>query len=192
MNENKNIRIVKFLVPITIALSFLAVIAGSPYTVSIVPTSVDESFDIIGSNVKVIDAKEIASWIIKKRNDFNLFDIRTENEFKEYHIPHAININDESNSSVKPEAASIIVIYDESNRYSIEKIKPLIKDRKGELYLLKGGMSSWMNEILFPDLRATELSKEEINRIYKTSSYFGGKPLTGKERTRKKYSREGC
>jgi len=192
MTDSKNVRLIKTLVLIAIVFSFLAVIAGNPYTVSIVPVDTDEEFEIEGNVVKVIAAGDLAARLIAKRNDFNLFDIRSDSDFKEYHIPHSINISSENFTQIKQDEASIIIIYDEGNRYVIGKIKPLVKDVKADVYLLKGGIRGWMNEVLFPDLRNTKLSKDETDKIYKTSSFFGGKPVTDKERKRKKYSREGC
>ena len=192
MTEVKNIRLIKILVAIAILFSFLALIVGNPYTVSIVPVRAGESFDIDSKAVKVIDAKELAAWIIGKRNDFNLFDIRSESDFKKYHIPHSLNISPENYIELKQNDASITIIYDEDNRYIIGKIKPVVKNAKADVYLLKGGIRSWMDEIIFPDLRGSELGKEESDKIFKTSTFFGGKPVTDKERKRKKYSREGC
>ena len=102
-----------------------------------------------------------------------------------------INTNIISNISINKKAA--IIIYDKSSRYSIKKIKPLINNRKEQVYVLKGGMDKWFNKILFPDLREnSELSEDELEKIYKTSTYFGGKPILDKDRPKRKYKREGC
>lgn len=192
MAEMKKYKLVKILATVAILLSFLAVIVGNPYTVSLVPVNPDEEFEIGSSVVKVIDAGELAKWIIEKKNDFILYDIRPEKDYKEYHIPHSLNVNSIPYQDQHKQKKSDAVIYNSGNRYIIENIKPLIKDLNSKVYLLKNGMSGWMNEVLFPDLRGLNLSKEEINKIYRISSFFGGKPVTDKERTRKKYSREGC
>ena len=85
------------------------------------------------------------------------------------------------------------IIYDKNSRYSIQTIKPLINNRKEQTYVLKGGMDEWINKILFPDLRGdSDLSEEEIEKIYKTSTYFGGKPILDKDRPKKIYKRDGC
>ncbi len=191
MNDNKLLKKVLLLVAIIFAL--LSVVAGSPYKISIRPVSTNEKFEIEGTSVKVIDVQELAKWIMDKRNDFYLVDTRIENEFDEYHIPFALSISGREmlNTPVYKKAA--IIICDNSSRYSIKTIKSLINNRKEQAYVLKGGMEEWINKILFPDLRGnSDLSEEEIEKIYKASTYFGGKPILDKERPKRKYKREGC
>ena len=191
MNSNKSL--IKILMAVAILFALLAVVAGSPYKITIQPVSVDEEFEIEGKSVKVIDAKELAEWIIEKRDDFYLIDIREINEFDQYHIPFALSSSGKEsiNSTINKKAA--IIIYDKSSRYSIEKLKPLISSRKEKAYVLKGGMNEWINTILFPDLRDnSDLNEEEIEKIHKMSAYFGGKPILDKDRPKRKYSREGC
>jgi len=191
MNDNKSIKKVMVLVAIIFAL--LAVVAGSPYKITIQPIGINEEFDIEGKSVKVIDVKELAKWIIEKKDDYYLVDTRIKNEFDEYHIPFALSSSgiELMNTSIDKKAA--IIIYDKGSRYSIEKLKQLIDNRNEQIYVVMGGMNEWINKILFPDLRGdSDLSKEEIEKIYKTSTYFGGKPILDKDRPKRKYKREGC
>jgi hypothetical protein len=115
------------------------------------------------------------------------------NEFDKYHIPFALSSSGRESLNTSLNKKVAIIIYDKDLRYSIEKLKPLIKSRKEQAYLLMGGMDEWINIILFPDLRGdNDMSKEEIEKIYKTSTYFGGKPILDKDRPKRKYKREGC
>jgi rhodanese-related sulfurtransferase len=190
MNTNS---LKKVLVLVAIVFALLAAVAGSPYKISILPISTSEEFEIEGKLVKVIDAQELAKWIMDKRDNFHLVDTRIKNEFNEYYIPFALNIPPTGFEFDLMESKKSIIIYDQSNRYLIEKLKPLINNRNEEVYVLKGGMDKWIDEILFPDLREKNyLSEEEIKNIYKTSTYFGGKPILDKERPKRKYKREGC
>ena len=193
MKTNNNKYLIKGLVSVAILFALLAVVAGSPYKITIQPVSVNEEFEIEGKSVKVIDAKELAKWIMDKRDDFYLIDIREINKFDEYHIPFAFSSSGRESMNTAFDKKAAIIIYDKSSRYSIEKLKPLISSRKEKAYVLKGGMNEWINKILFPDLRDnSDLSEEEIKKIYKMSAYFGGKPILDKDRPKRKYSREGC
>jgi rhodanese-related sulfurtransferase len=183
--NNKSFK--KVLVLVAIVFAVLAALAGSPYKITIQPINTSEKFEVEGKLVNVIDVQDLAKWIIDKRDNFHLVDIRMKNEFNEYHIPFASNIP--RNGLELIESKKTIIIYDQSKRYSIEKLKPLIKNRNEEVYVLKGGLDEWINEILFPD---NNLSEEEIKRVYKISTYFGGKPILDKERPKRKYKREGC
>jgi rhodanese-related sulfurtransferase len=191
MNDNKSLKVVLVMVAILFAL--LAVVAGSPYKITIQPANINEEFEIEGKLVKVIDAQELAKWIMDKRDDYYLVDTRIKNEFDEYHIPFALSISGEELPITSADKKRAIIIYDKNIRYSIKKIKALINNRKEQAYLLRGGMDEWTNKILFPDLRKnSDLSDEKIEKIYKTSTYFGGKPILDKERPKRKYKREGC
>jgi rhodanese-related sulfurtransferase len=191
MNYNKSL--IKVLMMVAILFALLAVVAGSPYKITIQPVSVNEEFEIEGKSVKVIDAKELAKWIMDKRDDYYLIDIREINEFDEYHIPFAFSGSGRESMNTAIDKKAAIIIYDKSSRYSIEKLKPLIDNRNEQIYVVMGGMNEWINKILFPDLRGNgDMSKEEIEKIYKTSTYFGGKPILEKDRPKRKYKREGC
>jgi rhodanese-related sulfurtransferase len=191
MNSNKSL--IKILMLFAILFSLIAVFTGSPYKITIQPVSTNEEFEIEGKYIKVIDVKELAEWIMNKRGDFHLVDTRDKNEFEKYHMPFALSSSDEEflNTSFAKKAA--IIIYDSNSRYSTEKLKPLVNKRVEQIYILMGGMNEWTNKILFPDLREiNDLTEEEIKKIYKTSTYFGGKPILDKDRPKKKYKREGC
>jgi len=190
-NRNKSIKIKLALIAIVFAL--LAAIAGSPYKITLQPVSTNEEFEIEGKSVKVIDVHEIAKWIMDKRDDFQLFDIRLKNEFDEYHIPFALSMSGTELPTSLIDHKSAIIIYNKTGSYSIKKIKPVINNSKEQIYVLIGGMDEWINKILFPDLKKnSNFTEKEIERIYKTSTYFGGKPILEKERPKRKYKREGC
>ena len=189
--RNKSLKI--RLAVIAIIFAVLAAIAGSPYKITLQPVSTNDEFEIRRKSVKVIDVQDLAKQIMDKRDDFYVIDLRLKKEFDKYHIPFAFSISDtelpKSLNNKKPN----MIIYDEGSLYSIKKIKPIINESEGQTYLLMGGMNEWINKILFPDLKKNvNLSKEEIEKIYKTSTYFGGKPILEKERPRRKYKREGC
>ncbi|MEJ2193848.1 MAG: rhodanese-like domain-containing protein [Ignavibacteriaceae bacterium] len=190
-NRNKSIKIKLALIAIVFAL--LAAIAGSPYKITLQPVSTNEEFEIEGKSVKVIDVHEIAKWIMDKRDDFQLFDIRLKNEFDEYHIPFALSMSGTELPTSLIDHKSAVIIYNKTGSYSIKKIKPVINNSKEQIYVLIGGMDEWINKILFPDLKKnSNFTEKEIERIYKTSTYFGGKPILEKERPKRKYKREGC
>lgn len=189
--RNKSVKM--RLAVIAIVFALLAAIAGSPYKITLQPLSTNDEFEIMGKSVKVIDVTDLAKWIMDKRDDFYLVDLRLKNKFDEYHIPFAFSVSETKLQSSKIEKKSVIIIYDEGSLYSIKKIKPVINDNEEQPYLLKGGMNEWINKIIFPDLKKNvNLSEEEIEKIYKTSTYFGGKPILENERPRRKYKREGC
>jgi rhodanese-related sulfurtransferase len=193
MKMNSNTSIKKFLFPLTFILALLTVIAGSPYKISIQPININEMFDIDGKLVKVIDVQKLANWIMKKKDDYYLLDIRPKHKFSEYHIPFALSLSSGELQNTFFSKKESIIIYDTNSRYVIKHIKPIIDNRKEQVYLLKGGMEEWFNKVLFPDLTENSgLSENEIDKIYKRSIYFGGKPTLDRKRSKRQYKREGC
>ena len=62
-------------------------------------------------------------------------------------------------------------------------------------YFLKGGLNSWFDEIIFPDLRIPKgFNPEKIKSIERRSRFFGGNPKVkkAKESSTAKFGREGC
>jgi rhodanese-related sulfurtransferase len=193
MKKNSKKSLIKILMLAALLFALLAVVAGNPYKITIQPVSINEEFEIEGKSLKGIDVQKLAKWIMDKRDDFYLIDIRDKNEFEKYHIPFALSTTDKELLNTLIDKKAAIIIYDSNSRYSTEKLKPIVDNRAEQIYVLMGGMNDWINKILFPDLRENNnLKEEEIKKIYKTSSYFGGKPIMSKDRPKKKYKREGC
>lgn len=190
--RNKSKSAVKVLAIVTVVISLFAAIEGSPYRISIQPANNNEEFKIAGKTLKVMDVNNLAEWIMDRRNDFLLIDLRPVKKFHNYHLPFAINVPNAKTQNEFESTSASIVIYGDNKRYSVSNLESLVKDRSEQVYILKGGMAEWINKILFPDLRENKLSKKETDKIYKTSTFFGGKPYMDNKRSKRKYKREGC
>ncbi|UCE05638.1 MAG: YeeE/YedE family protein, partial [bacterium] len=188
----KNITLNKKLALLAVVPAIFATVVGNPSktTITYKEAMIDENL------VKYVDVQQLAEWIMDKQDNFSLIDLRSKWKFEQYHIPFAQNITSNSlaNETV-PERGKIII-------YGQDETLPkgdwqILKDIGFEnVYLLRGGLNEWLDKVIFPDLTKMGVRDENvIERIKKTSWYFGGKPkLREKDKSKfpKKYRREGC
>ena len=89
-----------------------------------------------------------------------------------------------------------VLLYGRDQKQAAEKWLVLKEANMDNVYLLRGGIKAWANEVLFPDLTNQEnLQTNSIENVKKMSLYFGGKPkinTIGKGNLSRKYNREGC
>ncbi len=191
----KNSSIEKQLAIIASLLAVLAAIVGNPYRGQTKPDEMHDAVTLDSTLVKYVDALQLAGWIMEKKDDFNLIDLRSAKEFDEYHIPYAQNIIQDSLIQDVLDGNEKIVVCTQDEKLSKEAWS-ILKVKSGEeLYFLKGGMSQWMQEILFPNLTQSDSNdKAQIETLKRISLYFGGSPKVNEkvDSRARRYLREGC
>ena len=125
-----------------------------------------------------IDVITLADWLIKGNADYTLIDLRTEKEFSEYSIPTAVNIKMEEilNSNLMRDQK--FLLYGIDDIASVQAWFILKSAGYKGVYILKGGMNSWKNQILYPE-RAAIITPEDslkFEKIKEVSLHFGGTP----------------
>lgn len=167
---------------VTLLLGLIAIFAGNPYQGNYTRIDAKEIAIIVQKELDHITAEELADWIIKEKSDFRLIDLRSENEFSEYHIPKAENIQliDLNNYTFLP--TEKIILYSEGGIHSAQAWFLMIARGYKNVYMLKGGLDEWKEKILFPIIseNATPDEIKNFERIKEVSKYFGGSPQTGK------------
>jgi rhodanese-related sulfurtransferase len=149
-----------------------------------------------GKRVEMIDAKTLAEWIIEKRDQYPMVDLRSTKDYARYHIPLAVGIHQWISENPDGRIEEPILVYaegalleEDSSRHSASKGAELI-------YVLSGGLQEWKKTVLFPDLSDIDrLAEEDVERIRQGSLFFGGNPRLGrpgKARPQVLYDREGC
>ncbi|UCD38207.1 MAG: YeeE/YedE family protein, partial [Fidelibacterota bacterium] len=71
--------------------ALLAVLVGDPHRTVGLPDSEMELM-IGGEEVRMVAPREVAEWIMDKRNDFQLVDVRSGRAFRKYHLPFALHL----------------------------------------------------------------------------------------------------
>lgn len=167
-------------------LGSLAIFAGSPYTGITATINVKELALLVEREVDHVTVDELADWIIKGRADYRLIDLRSEQEFNEYHIPTAENIPVGSLTDVGLARNEKLILYSEGGIHSAQAWFLLKAKQYKAVYMLRDGLAEWKDRILFPSL-ADNASAEEQAAFEKRkaiSAFFGGSPQTGASDTK--------
>ncbi len=166
------------LVGTAIILGIFALIIGNP-------TQAEESeksgmsFDVVLKNKMYgKTVYEIADWIIKKKQDYKLVDIRDDTLYQKGAIPTAMNIPKKEFGPAYFDKSDKIVIYCKTDSSSVDAMLQLRNNDFNAVYVIYGGYNAWEDKILNPVLadNASEEEIEEFKKIREISFYFGGNP----------------
>jgi rhodanese-related sulfurtransferase len=160
-----------------VALGAVALFAA-PYPGSKVSLDAKELALVVGTEADHVEAPELAAWIIESRADYRLLDLRTEAEFAQYHIPTAVNMPISVLTDAGLGRQEKIVLYSEGGIHSAQAWMLLRAQGYRSVYMLKGGLEEWKDQVLFPAVAdnptATERARDE--RLRSISAFFGGQP----------------
>ncbi len=177
-NLLKGLSTAKKLAGIAFLLGVLALIIGNSNDRNKISVNAREVALSTVKDQDKIDVATLADWLIKENSDFTLVDLRTEKEFSEYNIPNAVNIKMEEllNSNLKRNQKYLF--YGSDDIASAQAWFILKSAGYKGVYILKGGMNSWKNQILYPE-RAANISVVDsikFEKIKEVSIHFGGAP----------------
>jgi rhodanese-related sulfurtransferase len=126
---------------------------------------------------------ELARWIIEKRQDYQLIDIRQPWQYDDYHIPTAVNVPlpqffQESNLK-QLNRSKKIVVYGLGAGHAAET--QLLLSIKGyNAYSLREGISAWWEQVITPtSLRSESASPEGYQQAKQLRDYFMGSATSG-------------
>lgn len=160
-----------------------------------------------------IAAEELAKWLIDKKPDLLVVDMRSAEEFAQYHIPGAVNIpftklfEEEAREMMTGDKT--IVLYSNGGTHAAQAWV-LLKQMGIESYVLLGGLNYWAEAILNPKAPHALAADSEILKYQfqkSASGYFapGGavaapadsttataKPKVPIDLNKKKKARAGC
>jgi rhodanese-related sulfurtransferase len=121
---------------------------------------------------------ELARWIVEKRQNYQLIDIRQPWQFDDYHIPTAVNIPlpqlfDRENLN-KLSRQKKVVVYGLGAGHAAQA--QLLLSLKGyTAYSLREGISAWWDSVMTPtSLRSETQSPAGYQEAKKLRSYFSG------------------
>jgi len=200
---------------LAILLGILAIFAGNPYNRATTRVNLKELSLTASETVNKVTVSDLADWIIKGNLDYRLVDLRNEKAYSKYHIPTAENIPVESLLDSDLMRNEKIILYSDDETIASQALFILKADDYRGVYILKGGLDAWKNEVLFPapPVNPTKEQLAEFEKKKGISKFFGGQPRIASEQTssqmkepeiisappkititkkRKKKAREGC
>lgn len=160
-----------------LALGAVAMFA-QPYQGGKVTLNATELALAIGTEADHVEALDLASWIIESRADYRLIDLRTDPEFAQYHIPSAENVPMTGLTDAGLGRQEKIVLYSEGGIHSAQAWMLLKAQGYKAVYMLKGGLDEWKDQVVFPLLadNPTGYQRSRDERLKSISAFFGGQP----------------
>jgi rhodanese-related sulfurtransferase len=132
----------------------------------------------VASESDHVTAEDLSAWIIDKKPDLQIVDIRSSEEYTQYHIPGTVNIPltqlfDEDSQELL-DRDKIIVLYSNGGTHAAQAWV-MLKQMGIDSYVLLGGLNYWAEAILNPkapnDLVAdSEILKYQFRKS--ASDYF--------------------
>jgi len=176
-----NLSIEKKLGLLALILGFIATFAGSPYNKNRITLNAKDLALIAEKDADNVSVQQVADWIIKGNSDFRVIDTRSAKEYGEYHIPVAQNITLTELTDQNFYPTDKIILYSDNGEKAAQGWFLLKAKKFKAVYILKGGLNEWKDQILFPKLPANPTPEEQasFNKIKEVSKYFGGTPQTG-------------
>ncbi len=159
----------------------LAIVAGDPYQGHTATVDAKDLAIIVQKEVDHVAPLTLADWIIQGRSDYRLIDLRSEKEFATYAIPGAENVPVASLTDAGLAKNEKLVLYSDGGIHSAQAWMLLRSLGYEGVYILRGGLEGWNDEVLFPTIaeNADAAARIEFARTAEVSKYFGGSPQTG-------------
>lgn len=215
-NLNKKVNFTRGLLGTLVILGFLSMFMGSPYVGDKATIDAKQMAMVAGGELDEIEATELADRIVQGNIDFQLIDLRSADDYVSYHIPTSVNMELSAlDFSLLPRNETI-VLYGKDGVESAQAW--FLFKAKGfpSVYMLKDGLESWMNTVLYPSKPASgdPLALDTFAKQVEVAEFFGGKardvgagaveeaelvlpdapvaPAQPIQSTRKRGRREGC
>jgi rhodanese-related sulfurtransferase len=155
-----------------------AALFASPHPGSRVTLDARELALVVGTEADHVEAPELAAWIIQGRADYRLIDLRSEAEFAAYHIPTAQNIPMTVLADAGIGRQEKLVLYSEGGIHSAQAWMLLRAQGYKAVYMLKGGLDEWKDQVVFPVVadNPTPAERARDERLRAISTFFGGQP----------------
>ena len=164
-----------------IALGGAAPFAGSPLAARHARLDVPRLASIVQREEDHVTALELAGWIRERRDGLRIIDVRSAEEFAEYHLPTAERAPLDSVIAIPFRAGETIVLYSEGGAHAAQAWVLLRALGYERVYFLRGGLGEWLDDVMNPTLGdgASVEERAAFARTAEVSRYFGGQPRIG-------------
>lgn len=159
-------------------LAIIALIIGDPANNSKISVNAKAlALSTIKDHDK-IDVITLADWLMKGNADYTLIDLRDAKEFNEYNIPSSVNIKMEELPTSGLQRNQKILLLGDDDIAAAQAWFVLKSSSYNGIYILKGGIKAWKDEILYPKLSANATADQTaaFEKVKQISLFFGGTP----------------
>lgn len=167
---------------IAVILGIISIFADNPNDNVNTKVNLKELSLISPDQISEIGVSELADWIIKGKFDYRLIDLRNEEDFVKYRIPSSENIQVTSLLKSDLSRNNKILLYSDNDITSSQGWFLLKSNNYKSVNIIKGGIDSWKNEVLFPKCTCGENptieEQHKHNKLAEISKFFGGELQT--------------
>ena len=157
-------------------LALLVLVAGDSYRGDGTVIDPKELAYKVEHELDHVSAIELAHWIMDGKKGFRLVDLRDSTEFSKYHIPKAENRSLTSLVDGHFAKREPIVLYSEGGVHSAQAMFLLWAQGYKNVFMLKGGMNEWNDDVLHPHIvtdGASPSQLDSLSLVKKLSMFFG-------------------
>jgi rhodanese-related sulfurtransferase len=164
-----------------LVLGAAAPFAGSPYRPVQAPVDVRELAEAVVRGEDRIEPLLLARWIRQREPGLRIFDLRSESDYSNYHIPGAEHLDITAIDRTRISATDRVVTYSDSAAQSAQAWVFLRALGLQDVHFLRSGLAGWFDEVINPVLPADASieAREGFESIAELSRYFGGVPRIG-------------
>lgn len=173
-----NLSIRRFLGITAGALGLVAAFGGSPYHARHATLDVERAAAAIAHEEDHITAVELGEWIRDRKAGLRVIDLRSAEEFEEYHVPSAERVPIESLAATPFRTADTIVLVSDGGAHAAQGWVFLQALGYRHVYFLRGGLREWLDDVMNPTVAtdASPAARASFERASAVSRYFGGVP----------------
>jgi rhodanese-related sulfurtransferase len=166
---------------VALVLGSIALLGGTPNHTSRVTVNLRNLAIDVEKEVDHVTVNELADWIIRGKMDYRLVDLRSDKEYEAYHIPNAEHVGVGELLDHDLRKNEKIILYSEGGIHSAQAWFLLKAQGYPGVYLLRGGLDEWKDNVLFPRIpeHATNGELAAFEKAKYVSRYFGGEPQSG-------------
>lgn len=168
---------------LAVLLGFIAIFAGSPFDRVETKINAKEMSMLSVDEITNVNVEQLADDIIKSKFNFRLIDLRKSDEYAKYNIPSSENIPVDRLLKSDLARNDNILLYSDNDFETAQAWFLLKSNNFKGVSVLKGGLKTWQENILFPtcgcDPNPTKEQQHKHNKLAEISKYFGGSMQTG-------------
>ena len=155
------------------------------------PTWTFEKARVEGVKVHYISPHHLADLLYQKE-EVVLLDARSWQDYESYHLPTALHL-EKGQKQNRDAGQGLTVLYGSGED---RELASQARELPGKVYVLKGGMRAWNDQVLFPDMLVYRVrNSDQLLDLLRRSQFFGGQALNTQVlnlNLRESRFREGC
>jgi rhodanese-related sulfurtransferase len=152
--------------------------SGSPAGTPIRSIDVAELARAVADQQDHVSAVELAAWIRARRPGLRVIDVRTEGEYRAFHIPGAehLGLADLAHARFGPD--DTVVLYSEVGVHGAQAWVFLRALGHRHVYFLRDGLHEWLDDVMSPTIAADAPAEAlaAFETVAELSRWFGGTP----------------